>query len=230
MARKDESAEWSGVGNLPSVTDEATDTSQLGRDERPPWEFSYQLSDRYVMWTDSMRERFVLSFAAKTLHVPEAEIVVRINRLASMLPDLATKIPSMKADLLAEMCRDTDRIAERLLQLKMSLPTTNLSVMVTNRPSLALSDDLELIATRVEAMRRALPGIKVDLMLADFPALLDLPDIQAALDDVDRVFGQGGNRDVKEMIRGNPNLLLYTQRGDQLIPYDDPSDSCQDDD
>ncbi|CAG9466040.1 unnamed protein product [Pedinophyceae sp. YPF-701] len=211
----------------------SADAAPAAGGDRPPWELGFQLSDRQIQWSDSMRQGIVQGFVARELGIPEGEVERRLAHLTSMLPDLATKLPTMKVEVVAALCRDQNTLAERMLALRVALPEANVSVMIANRPSLALTDDIGVVTQRAAALREALPRLRTDRMLEDHPALLDLEDIEAAIEDVDRVYGTAGMSkeaaeasgrekvEVDMLIARNPNMLLYTQRGKGLIPYDD---------
>lgn len=150
------------------------------------------------------------------------------------------------------LARDPGAVARRVLQLKVFLPGANASLMIANRPALVLDDDLELFRRRTEAIRQELPGVRVDLMIQarpllpffpclsepdrlrscrcgqDFPALLEIRDMAATVAHVSSSFGLPGLPEVIDLVRRDPNVLLMAQRGQGLIPYDDPSP--QDDD
>lgn len=61
------------------------------------------------------------------------------------MPDLEAKLPVLKADLVAALCRDLTGIAERIMELGEALPGSNIGVLVANRPGMLL-DPPERIA------------------------------------------------------------------------------------
>ena len=70
------------------------------------------------------------------------------------------------------MVRDTANVARRMLQLKMIFPTANMSLMVANRPSLVLDDNLDLFRDRFAIIREQLPGVNVERMVQVGPSRL----------------------------------------------------------
>lgn len=53
----------------------------------------------------------------------------------------------------------------------------------------------------------------------------DCRDVAQARKDLERVFG--GKTDIDAMVARDPNWLQEVQRGDGLIPYDDPADEWE---
>ena len=101
--------------------------------------------------------------AADTLDIGEAEMEVRLEQLAEVLPDIVPRMSTMKPEIIARLAANPQQLAEKLLQLKALLPEANAGQMIARRPSLALSEDLEGdVAERVAQLRELLPGAAVD--------------------------------------------------------------------
>lgn len=50
-----------------------------------------------------------------------------------------SKMPMMKASILAGLSRDTNRVAKRLMHIKEMLPSANVSRLATRQPELLLT-------------------------------------------------------------------------------------------
>ncbi len=101
--------------------------------------------------------------AADTLDIGEAEMEVRLQQLAEVLPDIVPRLSTMKPETVAQLAAEPQQLAEKLLQLKALLPEANAGQMIARRPSLALSEDLQGdVAERVAQLRELLPGAAVD--------------------------------------------------------------------
>jgi len=190
----------------------------------PPWSIGFQMSERYLTWTEDLRGSIVVDFVARELGLSRSQVEERMAQLAVLVPDLSTKFPIMKADLLARLCGDLDAVARRVVELKAAVPGADVGVFVANRPGV-LVESVEVVETmreRAEVMRRVFPKVNVDAMLADFPTLLDIEDITAAKEDLASKFGVA-LEDVDALIGRDPNWLQLTQRGAALIPYDEPA-------
>ena len=69
----------------------------------------------------------------------------------------------MKARLLVKLAARVDRLAERLMELKLIFPTANVSLMVSRAPGLALMDDLEKVREGVASFQEQLPDADLDM-------------------------------------------------------------------
>jgi hypothetical protein len=166
----------------------------------------------------------VKAIAARDMGLSESELDERLGDLVVIIPEMRTKVPSMKPDLLAKLAADTRGVARRLVRLKELFPLGNVSLMATNRPDLVLDDALlDRLGARAEALREALPGFDVDKMVEQQPALLDIEDPRGTVEHVQQMFGGSlGGGSVLPLIKNDPNLLFMAQRGSGLVPYDDP--------
>ena len=195
-----------------------------GTTASPPWNLGFQMSERYLSWSTDLRMTLLVEFAAKELRLPPETVQDRLSALLTLLPPLESKLPTLKADLLARLLDSLDDVAQRLMELKQLLPTADPAVLAAARPSIltcSASDIQDVYAPRVALMRELFPATRVDLVVQDFPALLDVVDMRAAKADLDATFGGQG----EDMVRRDPNYILQTQRGKDLIPYDDPVDT-----
>ena len=58
----------------------------------------------------------------------------------------------------------------------------DLSIMIGNRLTLLMDDDVEEIKVSAQQLRQLLPGVNVDAFVADYPAVLDVEDFKMALE------------------------------------------------
>lgn len=112
----------------------------------PPWSIGFQMSERYLTWTEDLRGSIVVDFVARELGLSRSQVEERMAQLAVLVPDLSTKFPIMKADLLARLCGDLDAVARRVVELKAAVPGADVGVFVANRPGV-LVESVEVVET-----------------------------------------------------------------------------------
>ncbi|WIA10616.1 hypothetical protein OEZ85_010798 [Tetradesmus obliquus] len=182
-----------------------------------PWNVSWQMSERNIMWSDDLKLRLIKRIASQELQVSEDELEDRLQQLYNLLPDLASRLVKAPPKRVAQLAASTEIIAERLLRLRDIFPQANTSNMVNNRLTLLLDDDLDAVAAAAVRLRQLLPQIHVDRFVEGFPLVLDVDDFELALEDAKRIMP---GMDITQMLRSNPDMILSLQKGKNLIPYD----------
>lgn len=67
---------------------------------KAPWVLGLQTNERSIVWNDELAERLLKNVASRDLGISEEELEERLAEIGALIPDLRSKIPSMKADLL----------------------------------------------------------------------------------------------------------------------------------
>jgi len=139
-----------------------------------PWNLGFQLSERYIEWTDDQRVDLIVAFAAKDLGIGPEEARSRLARLVGLFPPLRSKIPVLSAPLVATALRDLGEAAARAIVMRAALPTADVGELVSNRPPVLVWDRAELDGwlARAAPLRAAFPRLDVDAAVTDLPSLL----------------------------------------------------------
>ena len=153
---------------------------------------------------------------ARELKLDEATVTARLDSLRVLVPDLASRMSTMRAGDLARLAASVSNVAEAMVRLRRVFPTANVSGMVAKRPELLLMPAHEVEA-RAVALRELLPSVDADAAAAEQPRLLDIPETKAALEELRRLM-PGLN--VVKMLANDTDLLTSVQTGPSLIAYD----------
>lgn len=99
--------------------------------------------------------------AADELDVPDAELEARLERVLLLLPDLRSKLASMRVQVLARLAADVELLPARLLRLKGIFPGCNASLLAMRQPELVLGFDLGRVEGAAQELRAMLPNLDV---------------------------------------------------------------------
>jgi len=193
--------------------------SQRGRTS-PPWEVVSQLNEKNLVWSTDLQARLLKSVVAKDLELPEEEVEKRLVDLQNLMPDMAPKLPTMKASLVGGLVRDTGAVAQRLLQLKEIFPGGNVSLLGTRCPSLMLTGEEQLEELREKAvrLRQELPAVNIDRLVSEHPnEVLRVDSFLEAIEEAKRLIP---TIDIDDMLATNPTRVFSFERGSNLIPGD----------
>ncbi|KAK9851889.1 hypothetical protein WJX84_011756 [Apatococcus fuscideae] len=185
--------------------------------ENVPWGLGWQSSERNLVWNDTLRLGLLKNVAAAELGIGGDEMEQRIQTLQQLLPDIVPKMAQMKAQLLVKLASNVEHLAQRLLDLKSIFPSTNVSLMVSRAPGLALMEDLDPIRQGAAAFRELLPNADLDMVVQEHASILDTATFEKALQEAERLL-PGMN--IGDLLNRNPDMILQFQRGSTMIPYD----------
>lgn len=99
--------------------------------------------------------------AAGELGVADEELEARLERVLLLLPDLRSKLASMRVQVLARLAADVEVLPPRLLRLKHIFPGCNASLLAMRQPELVLGLDLDRIEAAAQELRAMLPTLDV---------------------------------------------------------------------
>ena len=163
--------------------------------------------------------KLAVSCVARELNLDVATVNARLDSLRVLVPDLASRMSTMKAGDLARLAASVSNVAEAMVRLRRVFPTANVSARVAKRPQLLLMPAQDVQA-RAVALRELLPGVDADAAAAEQPRLLDIEETKAALEELRRLM-PGLN--VVKMLANDTDLLTSVQTGPSLLPYDNGS-------
>lgn len=176
-------------------------------------------------WDTAGQRRFAVQVVARELGLGEAEVERQLRTLETLVPDLSSKLNTMKVADLARLAGKAKDVAGRMVELRTLFPAADISRLVAGRPMLLL-EDLADVEERVRLVRgyMASPSFSpadLDRWLERNPLLfLEPSQVKNALEEVRRLFG---GDDAPYQLLKNPNLVLNLQTRDDMIPYDNGS-------
>ncbi|KAG1665033.1 hypothetical protein FOA52_003208 [Chlamydomonas sp. UWO 241] len=91
--------------------------------------------------------------AAAAAGVSDAEVDERLRQLARLLPGLEARLEGAPPTLIARLVCHTDTVAWRCVVLKALFPQADITILVSNRPTLLLDDDIFKVGAGNKIMR-----------------------------------------------------------------------------
>jgi len=146
----------------------------------------FQINERYLEWDDSAARRLIKIYVAQELDQTIEWVDQRLDTLSALIPGLSIKLNKLQANLVLQLAKDPDSVAQRLLSLKQCLPGADLAAMLWSCPWLFSKPSLEEIDGQLERLKDRLKGVRIDVLVETEPAVL-LCDIDRVLDDIRRL-------------------------------------------
>ncbi|PNH00432.1 hypothetical protein TSOC_013748, partial [Tetrabaena socialis] len=117
-------------------------------------------NERNLRWDQSAQLKLLKLVLSDKLGCTPAEVEARVEQLATLLPDMLTRMETTRADILQPLLADLPGLTIQLIGLRECLPGVNLSQLVAKHPRL-LNDfkDPASLAQRLDTLRAALPGV-----------------------------------------------------------------------
>jgi hypothetical protein len=185
-----------------------------------PWELGYQMSEKNILWNGNLKTRLIARIAAEKLKISDEEVVIRLDKLQILLPDITSKLPIMHPVTLTRLLDTIDTLPKQLMSLKSAFPGANVSKLAVRAPELVLTMDFELMQIIADQLHELLPNLNIDLLVEENPSMLDVEELRSAMAEAKRIMP---DLDIKKEMGSDPQLILSFQRGSQLIPYDPPT-------
>ena len=181
------------------------------RSARLPWEFGFQLNERYLKWNDSAQAQLVKLVVQDKLQLSRAQLQMRLNELTVILPDLTERLDTLTVPLLSDLLRDPEEIANRVLLLKTLLPNLNLGHAVRRYPELVACHTESELQEHVDRLRDAFHGdaFQVGELLTKEPRCLKV-DIDEVLKEVQRLMPDCP--DPMELFKRDPGQFLSMEQ------------------
>ncbi|KAK9789221.1 hypothetical protein WJX73_001728 [Symbiochloris irregularis] len=136
--------------------------------------------------------------------------------LIQLVPDLEPRLKQLKPELLQQLTSDT-ALAVKLVSLRTSFPTADVSSMIIKRPSLLTDFSFQVIPAALRTLLEFVPRSQVDALVEVQPWLLDARagDWLTELKRMLRLTQE----DLASCLLKDPDLLFAAQRGtDSLGP------------
>jgi hypothetical protein len=171
------------------------------------------------LWTEENQARLVKIVASYELELDIEDIEERLREIASILPNLTTRLAFIKPGILANLLRDPDAIVPRLISLKNLLPAADISKMAAEHPELLLLRDLDVIESDVRRVKALLETDAIDLLAALEPRILDAEGVEQVLHELKRLLPS--TERPSAVLRGDPSWMTRVERGRQRLG-DDP--------
>ena len=187
------------------------------QNSKAPWEFGYQMSEKNLVWHDDLKARLYARVASEELNITEEQLAQYLDQLRALLPDASEKLVNMPIKTLSRLIAEIDSIPQRLMQLKLTFPMANASLLAIRNPELVLGFDAEQLDFIANELRDMFPKLEVDKLVEENPSMLDIEELRVAMEEAKRLFP---NLDIQHAMGSDPQLILSFQRGTQLIPYD----------
>ena len=170
-------------------------------------------------WDDAGKLRFCVATVADELGVSREDVEGKMRQLFKLVPGIERRVGEVKTADIVRMVASLNDVVKAFTRLRQMLPTADLGKIVEGRPGILL-EDLDALEVRIGNLRKATPKLNWDAILTDFPVLFSVRDPAGACDELAAKFPE---RDVTQIIGANPSILLSTQRGDDMISYDNGS-------
>jgi len=182
-----------------------------------PWEFSYQMGEKYLDWGEELQQKLYARVAADELNITEGQLVEYLDRLRTLMPDASEKLANMPIKTLARLIGSLDEIPMKLMRLKAIFPRANASLLAIRNPELVLGFDSEHLQWIADELNEMFPKLEVDKLVEENPSMLDIEELRVAMAEAQRIMP---GLDLQKAMGSDPQVVLSFQRGTQLIPYD----------
>lgn len=184
----------------------ATECNAVSHDNNDelPWKISHQINARHLTWNEDATAQLLSLALQEKLNLSQDEVEDRLQVLATLLPDVKSKLHMTKVQVLSCLIKDTSALAMRLSKLKEILPNCNLSALIAQYPSLVIEWTPEQIKDRIEEMRIQLPGLDAVRLVEAEPYLLKA-DLPAVIEDIRRLLP---GLDPLHVLATSPELVL----------------------
>ena len=166
-----------------SASERQSDLEVSLKAQEPPWAFGFQLNERYLKLDKAGHFQLLKMLSAEKLGKDHVWVEKKLEALQALLPDLVSKLGSMKIDTFTQLVANTEVgslkrcslsrgatcmpwilrcklklktmqvLAERMAHLRELFPCTNVSALVSKLPALVLEYDSKEISRRFTFLR-----------------------------------------------------------------------------
>lgn len=176
---------------------------------------TFDIRERETEWTEANQARLVALAAAQELGIPFVEMEVLLDRLAALLPDIGTRLASLRPKLLAPLVKDLNRMPGRLIALRETLPGANVSTLVAGAPQVLLRTEGELrtaVARLKELM--SIDENQASWLVGEVWLFLETECVEEVLENLGRLVP---GRPARDLLLDDPTWLLRAQRGQRWL-------------
>lgn len=93
-------------------------------------------------------------YVAEQLDIDIEDVNKRLDELGAVLPDVIGSLERLKADVVLELVRDVEKVAQRMVELKDLLLGVDVSRMVVGNVWLLHGPPLEILQHNVQNLRQ----------------------------------------------------------------------------
>lgn len=169
-----------------------------------PWNFGFQMNERYINWDEAASKQLVRRVLAQKLDTTNEDVERRLEELATLVPDMVGKLERTRADILYSLLSNMPAVAMKLLAYKDLLPGVNVSLLASRYPSLLIDWDIKQLDQRLQELRSELPGVMVERLIDAEPMLLHA-DISTVLANIRRIMP---GQDPVRVLVTQPQMVL----------------------
>ncbi|GIL81110.1 hypothetical protein Vretimale_12785 [Volvox reticuliferus] len=198
-------------GSSDSQTPRAIAAGSSGCDSGPPpWALMGRMvpADSIALTTDQ-KQVLITSAAARLSGLDTDAFDAQLQELLLLLPDMRSRLLSLKPSILVELCGDTRAVAYKLIQLREMFPDANVSIIIAKRPTLLTSAEWPGVEAAHRKLQELFPEGGLGQMVTQQPLLL--------VEEVDQLVAELGRLmpgvDVRIMLLRNPGVVTQVQRG-----------------
>ncbi|KAK9837333.1 hypothetical protein WJX81_007023 [Elliptochloris bilobata] len=167
--------------------------------------------------------RLVKSFAAEDLALSLDEVDERLQQLLVLLPELGSRVATLKPVLLAALLRAPAVVAQRLVGLRLALPACNVKELVLRDPALLLREVDDVVGEMsVVAGVLGLSERVTQELVSLQPRFLDAEGMVEVVKELRRLLP---GAEPGQVLRNDPSWLLRLERGPKKIGAL-PEDKC----
>lgn len=123
-----------------------------------PWSFGFQCNERYLKWDRSAQSQLVKLVVMDKLRLTQEELQSRLIELNAVLPDIGERLDTISVDLLIDLAQDTGSTADKVLAIKMALPSMNVASAIRRYPELIAKHSKEALLKDIDRWMMALDG------------------------------------------------------------------------
>ncbi|KAL0054307.1 hypothetical protein WJX82_006941 [Trebouxia sp. C0006] len=128
----------------------------------------------------------------------------KLQEIVEIIPDLAGKVDTMKADIVMQLVSDTQAVTQRVMDVRDLLPDVNVSKLLSQYPHFIFQLEPGKVSQQLHLLRAELPGRDINDLLQREPLMLTA-NIRFALQELKRLTPA---KDSAEFLFKNPGLVL----------------------
>lgn len=187
-----------------ATSDSNQNASKVGQERPPPWKFGFQTNERHLKWDESAQRQLLKMHVADKLGQEVSWVENKLQEVVEIIPDLAGKVDTMKADIVMQLVSDTQAVTQRVMDVRQLLPHVNVSKLLSHYPHLIFQLEPGKVSQQLHLLRAELPGRDINDLLQREPLILTA-NIRFALQELKRLTPA---KDSAEFLFKNPGLVL----------------------
>ncbi|GIL50541.1 hypothetical protein Vafri_6714 [Volvox africanus] len=189
---------------------QANASGSSGRDsDPPPWALMGRMvpADSIALTTDQ-KQVLITSAAARLSGLDTDAFDAQLQELLLLLPDMRSRLLSLKPSILVELCEDTRAVAYKLIQLREMFPDANVSIIIAKRPTLLTAAEWPGVEGAHRKLREMFPEGGLGQMVTQQPLLL-VEEVDQLVEELGRLMpASSSGCSPQQLIRSNPDLIL----------------------